>query len=268
MTKEEIVVGEDVTSDQCNELLFLLNEHRLAIAKNIDKLGCSTQMEMDIVLKSGSVPVCSKPYSTSHDQREFMKKTFCAWRRKGIVQDTNAEYASPVLLAKTKNGNYRVVTDYRKVNDQTVRIHYPLPNLDEFLVVLAGATMFAVIDLSRGYLQIPLKKEARHITAYVTPDETGEFTRATFGLTNAPFYFSKAMELALGPLRNKILVFYLDDILIVAKDWNELIDRIRQTLQALIKAGFTLNLTKCSFGVKYVEYLSLLLEVNGIQPGP
>ena len=103
--------------------------------------------------------------------------------------------------------------DYRRLNSQTERVNFPVPNIDEYLKIIDDAKVFAVLDLANGYLQVPLKSEARAKTAFITPDETGEFTRAVFGLMNAPFYFSKVMEYALGPLRSKILLFYLDDIL-------------------------------------------------------
>lgn len=70
------------------------------------------------------------------------------------------------------------------------------------------------LDLLNVYLQIPLKKETREKTAFITPDETGEFNRMIFGLTNVPFYFQKAINIALGNLRNSVAMCYLDDLLI------------------------------------------------------
>lgn len=59
------------------------------------------------------------------------------------------------------------------------------------------------------------------------PDGTGYFTRAMFGLMNAPFYFSRLMERVLGAYHNKILVLYLYDILIFAKTWDELLQNLK-----------------------------------------
>lgn len=39
------------------------------------------------------------------------------------------------------------------------------------------------MDLAHGYLQTSLKEEARSKTAFITPDVTGEFTRAQPGPT-------------------------------------------------------------------------------------
>lgn len=88
-----------------------------------------------------------------------------------------------------------------------------------------------------------------------------------FGLMNAPFYFSRLMELALGSLRNRILLFYLDDIFVPARNWKELLDRLRQIFQALIRAGLTLKLEKCVFGLLEVQFLGFKISAKGVEPG-
>lgn len=44
---------------------------------------------------------------------------------------------------KEKNGESRLVVDYRSPNSQTERINFPLPNIDEYLEVMVGETLFA-----------------------------------------------------------------------------------------------------------------------------
>ena len=132
---------------------------------------------------------------------------------------------------------------------------------------LYGVKLFATLDLYNGYLQVLLKKDAAAKTAFITPNETGEFTRCMFSLMNAIFYLSKMMERVLGQCRNKIFIFYLDDILIFAKGWDDLMKKLNVIVIALEKAGLTLNLTKCVFGVDLVEYLGFILTTEGIEPG-
>lgn len=112
------------------------------------------------------------------------------WKDAGIVQETNSAYASPVLLVTKKTGESRLVVDYRKLNSQTKKINYPLTNIDDHSEILKDCKLFAVVDLAHGYLQMPLSEESQEKTAFITPDENGEFTRAMLGLMNSPFYFS------------------------------------------------------------------------------
>lgn len=268
INEEEIVTDESLSYLHRKELVSLINEYRVCVAQNIFEIGRSNLIEMDIQLKPGSIPVCQRPYRTNRHERETISKIVGEWKEAGLVRETTSPYASPVLLVTKKNGESRLVVDYRKLNAQTQRINFPLPNMNDCLEVLSGARIFATIDLAHGYLQLPLKEEARAKTAFITPDCTGEFTRAMFGLMNAPFYFSKMMEFALGPLKNNILLFYLDDVLVIARNWEELKERLRMTFEALKRAGLTMRLSKCKFGMTRVEYLGFVVSGEGIEPGP
>lgn len=264
---EELNVDCDVSKEQKKRLYNLMNHYRRCIAKNIYEIGKTDVVEMKIEENPNSAPVVCKPYRATNEDRQKIKKIVEEWKDAGIVQETNSSYASPVLLVTKKNGESRLVVDYRKLNAQTKRINFPLPNLDDHLHLLKNSKIFTTLDLAHGYLQMPLSRESREKTAFITPDETGEFTRTMFGLMNAPFYFSKLMQTVLEPLRDKFVIFYLDDILICAKDWTEMLLRLEQVLELLVKAGLTIKLSKCEFGRRKIEYLGYVISEQGIEPG-
>lgn len=266
VTAEELNVGEMVGEEQKQQLTQLLNENRAAIVKNMYELGKTNAIEMDIKV-SKDEPIYCKPYKATQNERETMREIVRDWKDAGIVREINSPYASPVLLVKKKNGKSRLVGDYRKLNALTQRMPFPLPDIDECTEALYGSNLYATLDLYNGYLQVPLSEEAAEKTAFITPDETGEFTRCIFGLMNAPFYFSKLMEKVLGKYRNTLVIFFLDDILIFAKNWEELMSKLKIIIETLKEAGLTLNLEKCVFGVEKVEYLGFILTSAGIKPG-
>lgn len=105
--------------------------------------------------------------------------------------------------------------------------------MDLLLETLNDAHMFATLDLAHGFLQIPLSKGTRPKTAFVTPDETAQFTCMPFVLTNAPEKFQKLMKKVLGPLRNTIVQCYLDDLLVPSRDWVTLLPRLRKVMEDL-----------------------------------
>ena len=181
-TVEDSEVTFDVATSELlkEEILKLLNEFSECTARNLEELGCTSLIKMDITTKEATVPQSSK-----HNR------------------------ASPVLLVKKKDGSRRLVVDYRRVNNDTFCVHFPLPNVDYGLEDINEATIFATLDLANGHLQIPLTERAKEKTAYITPDETGQFERAMFGLTNAPFYFNKLMEKVSGEYQSKIVIMVL-----------------------------------------------------------
>lgn len=265
--RDDINVGEENSEVVITDLLKVLNSYRDTIALSVDELGCTDLVQMDIHVKPNSNPVYGKPYRASESERAEIRKIVGEYKRIGAVRETNSAYASPAFLVKKKNGESRLVVDFRKLNLQTERTHFPLPNIDEHLALISDAKLFITLDLAHGYLQVPLTEDAISKTAFITPDETGEFTRVMFGLMNAPFYFMKTMYRALGPLRDQVVLFYLDDILIPGRDWEDLKSRLSQTLAALRKAGLTIKLQKCQFLQSKVTYLGHEISGSGIEPG-
>jgi hypothetical protein len=208
------------------ELLKLLNEYRDCFALNISELGCTDLITMEIKEIEGAKPVHMKPYHTNAEERLAIKEIIREWKENGIVTETRSPYASPVMLVRKKTGENRLVIDYRRLNSQTIKDRYPLPRIDDLLEQLHDCKLFTTLDLAHGYLQIPLTDEAKLKTAFITPDETGQFERMTFGLTNAPAEFQRLMHCALNSLINKEVLCYLDDILIPAKTWNEMKEKL------------------------------------------
>lgn len=75
------------------------------------------------------------------------------------------------------------------------------------------------------------------------------------------------MSRVLGPLREEGVLFYLDDILITGKDWPTLRTRFIAVMEALVKAGLTINLNKCQFLLLKISYLGFEISERGIEPG-
>ncbi|UYV84191.1 hypothetical protein LAZ67_X001482, partial [Cordylochernes scorpioides] len=252
---EDINVNHSLTSKERQEILDVVNEYRDCFALGMEELGCTDVTKMDIKEVDGSKPVCLRPYKTTASEREAIREIVREWKDNGIVTETRSPYASPVLLVRKKTGDHRLVVDYRRLNTQTVKDKFPLPRIDDLLEGLRNAKFFTTLDLAHGYLQIPLTDKAKLKTAFITPDDTGQFERMIFGLANAPAEFQRLMHTVLGPLLNKKAFCYLDDVIIPAKDWREMIERLREVLERIRSAKLTLKPSKCEFGRREVEFL-------------
>lgn len=82
----------------------------------------------------------------------------------GVIRESESSFSSPIFVVRKKNGDIRLCVDYRKLNTQTVKDAYPLPNLEESLSALAGSKWFSVLDLKSGYYQIEMEEADKSST--------------------------------------------------------------------------------------------------------
>ncbi len=94
---------------------------------------------------------------------------------------------------------------------------YPLPNLNDCLDHLGGATHYSCLDVLSAYYQIEVDAEDRQETAFVCKQGLYEYNVMPFGLCNAASTFQRCMELILCGLPWHILLIYLDDVIVYGK---------------------------------------------------
>lgn len=263
---EMLNIGDDVTQEQKQALLDLLNEFRDCFSFDMSELGTTNISEMHIQLQDNS-PVAYKPYRLSYSEREVVRDMVNELLENKIIQESDSSYASPIVLVKKKNNEYRLCVDYRALNKKTVKDSYPMPVIDDQLDRLSGKVYFTSLDLKSGYYQIPMAEDSRHLTAFVTPDGHYEYARMPFGLVNAPAIFQHMINKALGKDRYDLAIPYMDDLLSPASSVDEGMLKLRKILSSLLSAGLTLNITKCYFFKKNLDYLGYEVSADGLRPG-
>jgi hypothetical protein len=110
---------------------------------------------------------------------------FAALEAAGIICHSDSAWSSPLHMVPKKNCDWRPCGDYRRLNMATVPDRYPLPSLADFANKLHGCKYFSVIDLVKGYPQIPMAAADIPKTAIVTPFGMFEYLFMPFGLKNA-----------------------------------------------------------------------------------
>lgn len=188
--------------------------------------------------------------------------------RAGIIKESRSPYASPIVIARKKNGSIRMCIDYRTLNSRTIADQYTTPRIDDALDCLSGSQWFSVLDLRSGYYQIAMAPEDKEKTAFICPLGFFQFERMPQGVTGAPATFQRLMEKTVGDMNLLQVLVYLDDLIVFGKTLQEHEDRLLKVLDRLKEAGLKISLDKCQFGQTRVKYVGHIVSADGVAADP
>ena len=83
---------------------------------------------------------------------------------------------------------------------------------------------FTSLDLFSRYHQIRMTEEAIARSAFIIHDGQWEYVRMSFGLTEAPATFQRAMNEVFHNLVGRSLYVYIDDVMIYIRIFTEYLD--------------------------------------------
>ncbi|GMF35081.1 unnamed protein product [Phytophthora fragariaefolia] len=146
-------------------------------------------------------------------------------------------------MIRKLDGGIRFCIDYRKLNAVTVKDSYPMPLIDDILVVLSGATLFSTMDIASGYWNMPIQENSASKTAFTCKYGLYEGMVMPFGLCNAVPVFERLMETVLVDLKWMTCLVFLEDCVIFSKDFPSHLVHVRQVLTRFQSAGFKLKMS-------------------------
>ena len=259
--QQELHVSDFV--EATDGLISLLKKFRGTVALSGDALGRTNVLKHNITLQQGTTPFYVPNYRLPMGRRQAVDELISDMKKQGVVTDSKSPYNSPMLLVPKKDGTWRLVVDYRRLNSITVPDRMPMPILDEVLCNLSGSSVFSSLDLLSGYWQMPLDEESKPLTAFSTHNEHLQFEVMPFGLANAPLSFVRLMGQVLGNLPQ--VFCYMDDIIVFTKDVGSHLQTLELVFERLREAGLRVKLKKCRFFMKQLEFLGHTVTSNGIR---
>ncbi|CAH2094977.1 unnamed protein product [Euphydryas editha] len=262
---EAIPINTPLVGIELQKLMQIVNDFSTFFISGTATSTVNTG-SMSIKLNS-STPVYYRPYRLSHAETLRVREIIKELLDKGIIEESESEYASPILLVKKKDGTDRMCVDFRKLNDITVKDRFPLPRIDDHIDRLGHNRYFSSLDMATGFHQIPLDQDSVPLTGFVTPEGHYQYLKMPYGLANAPVVYQRIIAKTLREfIESGDILVYIDDVLILSKTIDQGLVLLRKVLSTLTKAGFSINLKKCSFLVTQIEYLGRTICEGQVRP--
>lgn len=256
-----------------SDLEDLFIEYADTFALEDEPISCNNFYTQKLRLKDDE-PTYIKNYRVPHTQKPEINRQVKKLRKDKLVEKSYSDSNSPLLLVSKKplpgstEPRFRLVFDYRKVNEKLVADKFPLPRMDDILDSLGKAKHFSILDLYSGFHQVELHPDSRDITSFSTEEGSFRFTRLPYGLKVAPNSFQRMMTMAFSGLAPEKAFVYMDDLVVIAPSENQMIQNLESVFQICRSKNLKLNPDKCLFFQKEVTYLGHRCTDQGLLPDP
>nr|GEW46980.1 hypothetical protein [Tanacetum cinerariifolium] len=182
-----------------------------------------------------ATPVAKSSYCLAPSEMQELFAQLQELQDKGFIRPSHSLWGAPILFVKKKDGALRMCIDYKELNKLTIKNRYPLPRIDGLFDQLQGARYFSKIELWSGYHQLQVHEN--------------DFQRPRFR-------------------QDKLVIVFIDDILVYSKSKDELEVHLRLVLELLKKEELYAKFSKCEFWLQEVQFLGHVANQSGIHVLP
>lgn len=261
-----------MNSEEKKEILKLCSRFKNIFYDGNFDLSFSNTVKHKIRTKDEE-PVYVKSFRHPHHMKKIIQEQIQKLLDDKIIRPSVSPYSAPIWIVDKKNDasgqkKYRMVIDYRRLNEKTVEDKYPLPRIEEILDNLGKSCYFSTIDMAKAFHQIEMDPESIEKTAFTVNNGHYEYVRMPYGLKNGPSTFQRVMDNILKEYLHKFCFVYMDDIIIFSKSLQEHISHLKLIFQKIREFNLKIELDKCEFMSKNVEFLGHVITPKGISPNP
>ena len=246
-------------------MIDLLLDYRSVIALEDDQLGCTQVITHKINVPQGTPPMYIPAYRVPHSQRKIVNDAVDKMLKDKVIEPSDSPWNFPLVLVPKKNGQWRIVIDFRKLNDITIPDRYPCTHMGDLLSSLGHNTYFSSLDLLSGFLQVPLHEDSQKLTAFSTEKGHYHFKRMPFGLRSSPITFTRLINTVFHGMLGTVVHAYMDDLIIASQSLTEHFDKLRKVFDRLKQANLKIKLSKCDFLKRQISYLGHKISDRGIE---
>nr|GEY32765.1 reverse transcriptase domain-containing protein [Tanacetum cinerariifolium] len=248
--KLPVIIAKELGGEEKSALIKVLKSHKRAIAWKL------SDIHVEKLLDAGLIYPIFDSLWVSPLHYVPKKGGFT------VVENEKNELIPTRLVI-----GWRVCIDYRKLNKDTRKDHFPLPFMDQMLERLAGNEFYCFLDGFSRYFQIPIDPRDQEKTMFTCLYGTFAYRRMPFGLCNAPGTFQRCMVAIFHDIVEKTIKVFMDDFSVFGNSFKNCLFRLDKMLQRCEDTNLSLNWEKSHFMVKEGIVLGHKISKNRIEVG-
>ena len=266
---------EHLSETERKEISTLIDKYPDVFSLDPNDIGHCTILPQRLILKDNTKISCIPPYRIAPQLQPIVHAYVDKLYQAKVIQKSTSPFCSPLLLVKKAGSSpsqplveqYRVVHDFRKLNNNTIRDAYPLHNIHDLIDKVAGAKFWSVIDLSSGFWNQSLHKSSRPYTAFAVPGKGHyEYTRTAQGLANSPAAFQRLLDFVVQGLPG--VYVYIDDVIVATNTMENHVATLAEVFKRFRKYNLKCRPKKIQLLTKEINYLGYnLTQGKGIRAG-
>ena len=180
--------------------------------------GDYKEMGVSFEIDKDKSPYHAKPYRISVLHTPLIKKAIEEMvGNKALAEYTgNSEWAAPIFGEPKKNNGFRIMTDFRRLNEAIKRNPCPMPTLQDMLYQYGGMMYTTALDIIQYYYAMNIKKSMQKYLVIILPWEKHVFLKIPMGLNISADVFQRELIRLFQGM--SFVLIYIDDILIITKE--------------------------------------------------
>ena len=283
----------------------LLSKYPLAYSKHALDIGCIKDPSLALTIEVTEIPPKGKIYPIPPPLVKPTRDIINELLEVGIIKEGTGPTSTPTFLVPKNSQQshrmkelkakgeftadkieYRYICDYRNTNKFIIEKVAGASSISHVYNTIRGKRFFCLLDIKSAFFQVPVAEDSQFLTQITLDNGLGSywFRRMPMGLRSSPAGLQWVMTRILNPrypnpngqgfitkpLYTDNLVFYVDDVLAVASDADEMDKVLHAFFQRLEEMGFKISLNKAEFFVKdkKVELLGFEVDKDGISITP
>ena len=235
----------DLNDGQIDKIVDLLIVNADVFSRHKHDFGCTDLIEARIPT-GDAMPHAESLRSHPKAYLNLIDKEIAEMLKAGVIQRCQSSWNANIVCVKKKNGDVRICVDLRGLNlaHKPYVDKYPLSRIDDCINALSGRKWFSSIDVSASFHQVPIHPDDKHKTAFSSRHGQFCYNTLTMGFASSPTIYCRLTERVLCGLLYDTVVAYVDDAVVVANDFDEMLHNLQVVLDRFKGAKLKLRPSK------------------------